>query len=142
MKQLDITQLKHNYEKEFGKENIQESPVATLRNKLQAIFQSELTDFQEIECSNKAFVNEKEAYLKLNITHKKCNLTIRKMLKGMTFEWFFEEKDHQKTQVEFKIDFELNNKFLNSIMEKSFNLGLIKIANAFENRANSLYDKV
>ena len=91
MKQLDITQLKYNYEKEFGKENIQESPVATLRNKIQAIFQSELTDFQEIECSNKAFVNEKEAYLKLNITHKKCNLTIRKMLKGMTFEWFFEE---------------------------------------------------
>ena len=54
----------------------------------------------------------------------------------------FEEKDHQKTQVEFRIDFELNNKFLNSIMEKSFNLGLIKIANAFENRANSLFDKV
>ena len=54
----------------------------------------------------------------------------------------FLKKRTKKTQVDFRIDFELNNKFLNSIMEKSFNLGLIKIANAFENRANSLFDKV
>ena len=68
-----------------------------------------------------------------------CPKLIKNRLKN---EWFFEERGQQKTQIEFKIDFELNNKLLNSIMEKSFNLGLIKIANAFENRANSLFDKV
>ena len=67
---------------------------------------------------------------------------IKGPLKYLKNESFFEERGHQKTQVEFRIDFELNNKFLNSIMEKSFNLGLIKIANAFEKRANSLFDKV
>tara|TARA_B100001248_G_scaffold251088_1_gene225826 strand:- start:131 stop:583 length:453 start_codon:yes stop_codon:yes gene_type:complete len=67
---------------------------------------------------------------------------IKGPLKYLKNEWFFEERGQQKTQIEFKIDFELNNKLLNSIMEKSFNLGLIKIANAFENRANSLFDKV
>ena len=87
-----------------------------------------------------------QTYLSNVIYFKKKNYILVTNIKGplkyLKNEWFFEEKGNQKTQVEFRIDFELNNKFLNSIMEKSFNLGLIKIANAFENRANSLYDKV
>ena len=43
------------------------------------------------------------------------------------------------TQLEFFIDFELNNPILNSIMKKSFELGLNKIAKSFEERAIKLY---
>ena len=86
-----------------------------------------------------------QTYLSNVIYFKKKNYILVTNIKGplkyLKNEWFFEEKGNQKTQVEFRIDFELNNKFLNSIMEKSFNIGLIKIANAFENRANSLFGK-
>ena len=37
------------------------------------------------------------------------------------------------------IDFELKNPILNSIMKKSFELGLNKIAKSFEERAIKLY---
>ena len=43
------------------------------------------------------------------------------------------------TQLEFFIDFELKNPILNSIMKKSFELGLNKIAKSFEERAIKLY---
>ena len=43
------------------------------------------------------------------------------------------------TQLKFDIDFELKNNFLNLIMKKSFNLGLNKIAEAFEKRAYEIY---
>ena len=35
--------------------------------------------------------------------------------------------------------FELKNKFLNILMTKSFNYGLNKIADAFQNRAEELF---
>ena len=53
-------------------------------------------------------------------------------------EWNFKEINNS-TQLEFEIDFELKNNILNTIMKKSFNLGLNKIADAFEKRAISLY---
>ena len=37
------------------------------------------------------------------------------------------------------IDFELKNPILNSIMKRSFELGLNKIAKSFEERASKLY---
>ena len=43
------------------------------------------------------------------------------------------------TQLEFFIDFELKNPILNGIMKKSFELGLNKIAKAFEERAIKLF---
>ena len=53
-------------------------------------------------------------------------------------EWNFKEINHF-TQLEFEIDFELKNNILNTIMKKSFNFGLNKIADAFEKRALELY---
>ena len=53
-------------------------------------------------------------------------------------EWNFKEINNS-TQLEFEIDFELKNNILNTIMKKSFNLGLNKIADAFEKRALELY---
>ena len=51
--------------------------------------------------------------------------------------WKFIEKDNF-TEVHFDVDFEIKNKFLNIIMSKSFQYGLDKIADAFQNRAESL----
>ena len=51
--------------------------------------------------------------------------------------WKFTEKDNI-TEVSFDVDFELKNKFLNILMTKSFNYGLNKIADAFQNRAEEL----
>ena len=59
-------------------------------------------------------------------------------LKHLKNEWFFKEIN-SNTQLEFFIDFELKNPILNSIMKKSFELGLNKIAKAFEERAIQLY---
>ncbi len=43
-----------------------------------------------------------------------------------------------KTEVIFDIDFEIENKFLNILMSKSFQFGLEKIADAFQKRAESI----
>ena len=59
-------------------------------------------------------------------------------LKHLKNEWKFKEVNNA-TQLEFFIDFELKNPILNAIMKKSFDLGLSKIANSFEERAVKLY---
>ena len=59
-------------------------------------------------------------------------------LKHLKNEWAFKEVNNA-TQLNFFIDFELKNPILNSIMKKSFELGLNKIAKSFEERAIKLY---
>ena len=59
-------------------------------------------------------------------------------LKNLKNEWKFKEVNNS-TQLDFFIDFELKNPILNGIMRKSFELGLNKIARAFEERAIKLY---
>ena len=59
-------------------------------------------------------------------------------LKHLKNEWTFKEINDQ-TQLEFFIDFELKNPILNSIMKKSFEIGLNKIAKSFEERAIKIY---
>ena len=49
------------------------------------------------------------------------------------------KKINNSTLLEFSIDFELKNSFLNTIMKNSFNFGLNKITDAFEKRANKLF---
>ena len=61
-------------------------------------------------------------------------------LKHLENEWFFKQ-DGDSSEVEFHVDFELKNKILNILMIKSFDLGLKKIANAFEKRAIKLFEK-
>ena len=57
-------------------------------------------------------------------------------------DWKFVEKgnvtDGYKTEVIFDINFEIENKFLNILMTKSFQFGLEKIADAFQKRAESI----
>ena len=52
--------------------------------------------------------------------------------------WHFEKKE-KGTEISFEIDFEIENKFLNILMTKSFKFGLNKIADAFQKRAETLY---
>ena len=61
-------------------------------------------------------------------------------LKHLENKWYFKEINNF-TEVSFDVDFELKNNLLNSIMKKSFNLGLEKIADAFEKRAIELFKK-
>ena len=61
-------------------------------------------------------------------------------LKHLDNKWTFE--DHKEgTEIYFDVDFEIKNKFLNIIMTKSFQLGLDKIADAFQKRAEELFNK-
>ena len=61
-------------------------------------------------------------------------------LKHLENEWLFKQ-DGDFSEVEFHVDFELKNKILNVLMIKSFDIGLKKIADAFEKRAIELFDK-
>ena len=88
----------------------------------------------------KSFLNETYSSLVLYYKDKdKISVTnIDGPLKYLENEWKFKEINNS-TQLEFNIDFELKNNLLNTIMKKSFNLGLNKIANAFEERAIKLF---
>ena len=59
-------------------------------------------------------------------------------LKHLENNWFFKQKG-RKSVIDFHVDFELKNKILNTLMIKSFNIGLKKIADAFEKRAIELF---
>ena len=61
-------------------------------------------------------------------------------LNHLTNNWTFSDKNNGITEVTFDIDFEIKNKFLNSLMVVSFQFGLEKIADAFQNRAEELFD--
>ena len=56
-------------------------------------------------------------------------------LKYLDNKWFFLEKG-SSTEISFDIDFEIENKFLNIVMNRSFQYGLDKIADSFQKRAN------
>jgi coenzyme Q-binding protein COQ10 len=58
-------------------------------------------------------------------------------LKHLQNNWKFVETDNT-TEVYFEVDFEIKNKFLNLLMEKSFEFGLNKIADAFQQRAETI----
>ena len=88
----------------------------------------------------KKFLNETYTSLVLYYKDKDKILVtnIEGPLKYLKNEWKFKEINNS-TQLEFNIDFQLKNNFFNAIMSRSFNLGLNKIADAFEKRAIELY---
>ena len=103
----------------------------------------ESKDFIEIKADlrvGKKFINE--VYSSLVLYSKKEDkiivTNIEGPLKYLKNEWKFKEINNN-TQLEFSVDFELKNSFLNIIMKNSFNFGVNKIADAFEKRANDLF---
>jgi coenzyme Q-binding protein COQ10 len=100
-------------------------------------------DFIEIKADlkvGKKFINE--TYSSLVLYSKKKDLitvtNIKGPLKYLKNEWRFKETNNN-TQLDFSIDFELQNNFLNIIMKNYFNFGLDKITDAFESRAIKLF---
>ena len=61
-------------------------------------------------------------------------------LKHLENKWTFRQID-DSSEVDFHVDFELKNKILNILMIKTFDVGLKKIAIAFEKRAKDLFNK-
>ena len=59
----------------------------------------------------------------------------------MENNWFFKEKGNN-SEVDFQVDFELKNEILNMFMIKFFDIGLKKIADAFEKRATELFKRI
>ena len=100
-------------------------------------------DFIQIKADlkvGKKFINE--TYTSLVLYSKKKDLitvvNIKGPLKHLKNEWRFKEINN-KTQLDFSISFELQNKFFNIIMKNYFNFGLNKITDAFEQRALKLF---
>jgi coenzyme Q-binding protein COQ10 len=76
--------------------------------------------------------------VRFNIKNDTINVTnIDGPLKHLQNNWKFIETDNT-TEVYFDVDFEIKNKFLNLLMEKSFEFGLNKIADAFQKRAETI----
>ena len=88
----------------------------------------------------KSFFNE--TYKSFVIYDKSLDLihatNINGPLKHLENKWFFKQVG-SNSEVDFYIDFELKNKILNLLMIKSFNIGMKKIADAFEKRAVELF---
>ena len=61
-------------------------------------------------------------------------------LKHLENKWFFRQLG-SLSEVDFNVDFELKNMILNVLMTKTFDLGLEKIADAFEKRASELFNR-
>ena len=106
----------------------------------------ETKDFIEINADlkvGKKIINE--TYSSLVLYSKKKNLinvtNIEGPLKYLKNEWKLKEVNNQ-TLLEFNIEFELKNSFLNMIMKNSFNFGLNRIVNAFEKRAIKLFKQI
>ena len=59
-------------------------------------------------------------------------------LKHLDNKWIFKD-NKEGTEINFEVDFEIKNKFLNILMTTSFQYGLNKIADAFQDRANKLF---
>ncbi len=87
--------------------------------------------FKDIYKSNVKF-NKKEDFIYVT--------NLDGPLKYLENKWYFKE-ENKITEVSFEVDFELKNDFLNIIMTKSFQFGLDKIADAFQKRAEDLFNK-
>ena len=87
----------------------------------------------------------KDTY-KSDVKFNKENSTINVIniggpLNHLENNWKFSETKGG-TEISFDIDFEIENKFLNVLMSKSFEYGLNKIADAFQKRAEDLYKPI
>ena len=84
----------------------------------------------------------RETYKSFIIYNKKSDsifvTRINGPLKHLENKWFFKQVG-VNSEIDFHINFELKNKILNLLMVKSFDIGLKKIAEAFEKRAINLF---
>ena len=91
----------------------------------------------------KSFFNETyKSFVIYNKSSDSIHVTnINGPLKYLENKWFFKQEG-KNSELDFYINFELKNKILHLLMSKSFNIGLKKIANAFEKRAIELFKNI
>jgi coenzyme Q-binding protein COQ10 len=100
--------------------------------------ENEIAIIADLTIGKKPFVDT----YKSDVRYNKKNDTIRVIniggpLNHLENNWKFIQKENF-TEVQFDVDFEIKNKFLNMIMTKSFQYGLNKIADAFQKKAEKL----
>ena len=99
----------------------------------------EIASVADLTIGRKPFVDTYKSDVRFNIKESIIKVTnIEGPLNHLENTWLF--KDHENgTEIFFDIDFEIENKFLNIVMTKSFQFGLDKIADAFQKRAEELF---
>ena len=98
----------------------------------------EITIIADLTIGRKPFVDTYKSDVRYNKKNDSIHVTnIGGPLKHLQNNWKFTQKENY-TEVQFDVDFEIKNKFLNMIMTKSFQFGLNKIADAFQKRAEKI----
>jgi coenzyme Q-binding protein COQ10 len=98
----------------------------------------EIAIVADLTIGRKPFVDTYKSDVRYDKKNDSIHVTnIGGPLKHLQNNWRFTQKENF-TEVQFDVDFEIKNKFLNLIMEKSFQFGLNKIADAFQKKAESL----
>tara|TARA_B100001173_G_scaffold133536_1_gene116029 strand:+ start:868 stop:1305 length:438 start_codon:yes stop_codon:yes gene_type:complete len=100
--------------------------------------EEEIIIIADLTIGKKPFVDTYKSDVRYDKKKDSINVTnIGGPLKHLENKWKFIQKENY-TEVQFNVDFEIKNKFLNMIMTKSFQFGLNKIADAFQKKAESL----
>ena len=98
----------------------------------------EIAIVADLTIGRKPFVDTYKSDVRYDKKNDSIHVTnIGGPLKHLQNNWKFIQKENY-TEVQFDVDFEIKNKFLNLIMEKSFHFGLNKIAAAFQKNAENL----
>ena len=98
----------------------------------------EIEIIADLTIGKKPFIDTYKSDVRYNKKNDTIHVTnIGGPLKHLENNWkFVQKKDF--TEVHFDVDFEIKNKFLDVIMTKSFEFGLNKIADAFQDRAEKI----
>ena len=98
----------------------------------------EIAIIADLTIGKKPFIDTYKSDVRYKIKDDIIHVTnIGGPLKHLENNWKFIQKDNF-TEVHFDVDFEIKNKFLDMIMTKSFEFGLSKIADAFQDRAEKI----
>ena len=98
----------------------------------------EIKIIADLTIGKRPFVDTYKSDVRYNKSNDSIHVTnIVGPLKHLENNWKFIQKENF-TEVQFDVDFEIKNKFLNLIMTKSFEFGLNKIADAFQKRAEEI----
>ena len=100
--------------------------------------QDEIVIIADLTIGKKPFVDTYKSDVRYKKKDDLIHVTnIGGPLKHLENKWKFIQKENF-TEVQFDVDFEIKNKFLDMIMTKSFEFGLNKIADAFQERAEKI----
>ncbi len=98
----------------------------------------EIAIIADLTIGKKPFIDTYKSDVRYNKKDDTIHVTnIGGPLNHLENNWKFIQKD-DFTEVHFDVDFEIKNKLLDMIMTKSFEFGLNKIADAFQERAEKI----